>query len=1152
MKQFAKLLEASPEYRSLLAGIKEGRFPQMLAGLATIHKADFVFSLCRGSEKSALVVAPNEQMALRLCGDINALFGYEAAFFYPARELNFREVEGASREYEHARLRVLGMLATGECPIVVASVEGAVQYTLPREVLTARTLALEPGQAHDITKLTALLVSAGYVRCEQVEGVSQFSIRGGILDFFPPHSPSPYRVEFWGDEIDTIAFFQVDTQRRLDTVESAEILPARELLLDAPDRFIPFLEGIKKGLSGKYGQRAKEHIDRDIGRLEGGLFPESLDRYLPLLYEKPTTLFDYCTDRLLFACEPVSMKELLKNSAWQQQEDVKLLMEEGMLFKGCTTFGLDFVDVAGIFQTSSTIVMDNFTRQVPELRLAGLHTVNAVQLSSWSGEYSFLVEDLTSYMERGYCVCIFAGTPRACSALLADLTRDGFSATVIPDPGKLVPRSVFIVENSLSGGFEYPDLRLAVISQAKGVQPARKKAKRDKRGQKIKTLADLLPGDHVVHASHGIGVFEGIVKREMQGIVKDYLKIRYAGTDTLFVPVTQLDLVSKYIGASSEGGKVRLNKLNSVEWQKTRARVKAAVKDMAKELIALYAKRASAKGFAFSPDNDWQREFEERFPFEETDDQLRCIQEIKEDMQKSMPMDRLLCGDVGFGKTEVALRAAFKCVLDGKQCAVLVPTTILAWQHFQTFSKRLEGYPVTVELLSRFRSAKDQAETVRRLKRGEVDIIIGTHRVVQKDIQFKDLGLCIIDEEQRFGVAHKEKFKEMRADVDMLTLSATPIPRTLNMAMSGIRDMSTIEEAPQDRHPVQTYVLEHDMGVIAQAIQKELRRGGQVFYLHNRIESIDSCVYKLQEMIPEARIASAHGKIGEEALSRIWKQMVEQEMDILVCTTLIESGIDIPNCNTLIIEDADRMGLSQLYQLRGRVGRSTRRAYAYFTFKRGKALSEISTKRLAAIREFTAFGSGFRIAMRDLEIRGAGNILGSQQHGHMEAVGYDLYLKLLSEAVGEEKGQPASAMAGECLIDIRISAHIPEDYIDSLAQRIDVYKKIAAVTSKEDSMDVTDELIDRFGDPPEAVKGLLDVALIRNTASSLGFMEISQRDDRILMYPQVLDMELAAKAAQKLRGRVLVSAGAKPYLSVKVLPGKGPIDAIREALESMS
>jgi len=744
---------------------------------------------------------------------------------------------------------------------------------------------------------------------------------------------------------------------------------------------------------------------------------------------------------------------------------------------------------------------------------------------------------------------IMAGTERTAATLCDDLVRDGFDASVVNDIPTHQTGKIFILTGTLSAGMEYPDIKLAIITHARVSAKPTVRKRRHKEGRRLGSLSELNVGDYVVHSSHGIGVFDGIVKRDMHGVIKDYIKIRYAGTDILFVPVTQLDLVSRYIGAA-DGANVRLNRLNSAEWSRTRAKTKAAVKDMARELIELYAKRLNAKGFAFSDDDDLQRDFEMRFPYEETEDQLRCAIEIKSDMGRTTPMDRLLCGDVGFGKTEVALRAIFKCVADGKQCAVLVPTTILAWQHYRTFTQRFEGYPINVELLSRFRTPKQQREVIANLKKGKVDVVVGTHRVVQKDVEFKDLGLCVIDEEQRFGVGHKERFKELRANIDVLTLSATPIPRTLNMAMSGIRDMSLIEEAPQDRYPVQTYVLEHDTSVLEQAIRRELRRGGQVFYLHNRVDSIDGCARRLGEMIPEARIVAAHGKMGEDMLSDVWRSLVEHEIDILVCTTIIETGVDVPNCNTLIIEDADRMGLSQLYQLRGRVGRSSRRAYAYFTFRRGKMVTEIAEKRLSAIREFTTFGSGFRIAMRDLEIRGAGSILGAQQHGHMEAVGYDLYLKMLAEAVSEESGEQTHQPT-ECVIDVRIDAHIPEIYIHSSAQRIDIYKKIAAVATQEDALDVMDELIDRFGEPPLSVAGLVEAALLRNTASQLGIKEISQNERKIILYPETPNFAAATNAVSAMKGRVTLGAGAKPFIAVTLQKGQSPVEAIRETLEHM-
>lgn len=899
---------------------------------------------------------------------------------------------------------------------------------------------------------------------------------------------------------------------------------------------------------GKAGVQVKEHLQRDIERLEGGLNPVSIDRYLPILYQ-PQTIFDYFeADALAFLCEPVSCKENFANAMAQHHEDVKMLMEQGILFRGCSVYYDDFTELCRKFCRCQSVMMDTFTRSLSDVPVRELVQLSASQLSTWSGEYAILKDDIEDYMKTGFCCVIFAGTPRGAQALTEDLQKD-FSVQLVRDVPSIDPGRIYVLEGTLSAGMEYPQLKLAVISHAKTGSSRKKPAKAKKGG--IKNISDLNVGDYVVHVSHGIGIFEGIVKRDIHGVVKDYIKIRYAGSDMLFVPVTQLDLVTKYIGGK-EDSVVKLNKLNSAEWAKTRARVKKAVKDMADELIKLYAKREAAQGYAFGPDTDWQNDFERRFPYDETDDQLRCIQEIKDDMEKPSPMDRLLCGDVGFGKTEVAIRAAFKCVMDGKQCAVLVPTTILAWQHYQTFRKRMEGFPVKVDILSRFRTPREQEQVLEELRRGQVDIVVGTHRLVQKDVKFKDLGLCIIDEEQRFGVKHKESFKEMRNNVDVLTLSATPIPRTLNMAMSGIRDMSTIEEAPQDRQPVQTYVMEHDWGILVQAISKELRRGGQVFYLHNRVDTIDRCAATIQQFLPDATVVVAHGKMSEEQLSKVWKRLLDHEIDILVCTTIIETGVDVSNCNTLIIEDADRLGLSQLYQIRGRVGRSSRRAFAYLTVTKGKALTDVATKRLEAIREFTTFGSGFRIAMRDLEIRGAGNILGAQQHGHMEAVGYEMYLKMLSEAVAVAKGEKPEVQNTECLVDIRIGAHIPEDYIESLPQRIDIYKKIASVENEKDASDIIDELIDRFGTPPEAVKGLVDVSLLRNMAAGLGIREISQRTDSLLFYPETVDMQAASRLAAGLKGRVMLNAGAKPYLAVKVAKGEKPVDTMRLALTMMA
>ena len=1147
MKQFLTLMDGMVEYRQMKEALQQGRVPISVSGASASHKTHIIASLTAQLDKPALVIVPDESTAIRFTADLSVLLG-ERVLHFPARDYVLLDVDGASGEFEHQRLGVLSELLQGTARVVVASAESACERTIPKETLKDSILTIDMDGSYDQEPVVKKLVAMGYQCRDQVEGICQFARRGGILDIFPPDRSEPVRIEFWDDEIDTMSTFQVDTQRRQDSIEQVTIPPAREVLYQSPQKLADLLRQQMAAQKGKAGVQVKEHLQRDIERLEGGLNPVSIDRYLPILYQ-PQTIFDYFeADALAFLCEPVSCKENFANAMVQHHEDVKMLMEQGILFRGCSVYYDDFTELCRKFCRCQSVMMDTFTRSLSDVPVRELVQLSASQLSTWSGEYAILKDDIEDYMKTGFCCVIFAGTPRGAQALTEDLQKD-FSAQLVRDVPSIDPGRIYVLEGTLSAGMEYPQLKLAVISHAKTGSSRKKPAKAKKGG--IKNISDLNVGDYVVHVSHGIGIFEGIVKRDIHGVVKDYIKIRYAGSDMLFVPVTQLDLVTKYIGGK-EDSVVKLNKLNSAEWAKTRARVKKAVKDMADELIKLYAKREAAQGYAFGPDTDWQNDFERRFPYDETDDQLRCIREIKDDMEKPSPMDRLLCGDVGFGKTEVAIRAAFKCVMDGKQCAVLVPTTILAWQHYQTFRKRMEGFPVKVDILSRFRTPREQEQVLEELRRGQVDIVVGTHRLVQKDVKFKDLGLCIIDEEQRFGVKHKESFKEMRNNVDVLTLSATPIPRTLNMAMSGIRDMSTIEEAPQDRQPVQTYVMEHDWGILVQAISKELRRGGQVFYLHNRVDTIDRCAATIQQFLPDATVVVAHGKMSEEQLSKVWKRLLDHEIDILVCTTIIETGVDVSNCNTLIIEDADRLGLSQLYQIRGRVGRSSRRAFAYLTVTKGKALTDVATKRLEAIREFTTFGSGFRIAMRDLEIRGAGNILGAQQHGHMEAVGYEMYLKMLSEAVAVAKGEKPEVQNTECLVDIRIGAHIPEDYIESLPQRIDIYKKIASVENEKDASDIIDELIDRFGTPPEAVKGLVDVSLLRNMAAGLGIREISQRTDSLLFYPETVDMQAASRLAAGLKGRVMLNAGAKPYLAVKVAKGEKPVDTMRLALTMMA
>lgn len=1149
MGVFDKGLAGLPAFGALCADIRNGRLPAALTGLGHIHKTLLVYALCASLGRKAIFLAADEAEGSRVREDLAAL-GMEALLL-PARELSLRRVESTSREYEQMRLGTLAKMAAGDYQCVVACADAACQFTLPPSLLLRRTIPLRAGAPLPVASLPAALTAAGYERCEQIEGPGQYAARGGIIDVYPADCPSPVRLELWGDTLDTITYFDLLSQRRTDALGAIAIPPAAEILVQDGGALADAIEELAGGLRGKGAAAQKECLLADSDRLRGGGSPASLDKYIPLIYDRPATLFEYGAGALVFVSELAKVKERMRAFTWQMEEDVKTLLEEGQLCRGLTEYAMDTGALLYELEKSGCILLDAFARSGQDLPLRGLYNLNARQLPVWSGGLDLLTEDLSDMLRRDMACVVLAGPEEKTAQTLADdLVKRDIPALYAPAPEAPVKRRVLVMRGGLSSGAEFPEAGFAVITHGR-IAPVRRSFRRNKRDKaaEIHSLSELSPGDYVVHAAHGIGLYQGIHQLEVQGVVKDYLKLQYDKGDTLYVPVTQLDLVSKYIGAK-EDAKLKLHRLGGQEWQKTKARVRTAVRDIAKELIALYAKRMASQGFAFEPDGEWQYDFERHFEYEETEDQLRCIEEIKADMERSVPMDRLLCGDVGFGKTEVALRAAFKCVAQGKQCCLLVPTTILAFQHYNTIVKRFDGFPVSVDMLSRFRTPKQQEDILRKARSGELDILIGTHRMLSKDVKFHALGLFIVDEEQRFGVAQKERIKELAPNVDVLTLSATPIPRTLNMAMSGIRDMSVIEEAPQDRRPVQTYVLEHDNGILTDAIRRELRRGGQVYYLHNRVDTIERCAAGLQMRIPEARVGFAHGKMTEEQLSDIWRQVLENEIDVLVCTTIIETGVDIPNVNTLIIENADRFGLSQLHQLRGRVGRSSRRAFAYLTFVRGKVLTDVASKRLEAMREFTEFGAGFKIAMRDMEIRGAGNLLGAQQHGHMEAVGYEMYLRLLAEAVGSEKGEKPDVRETECLIDLQVPAHIPDAYIASNAQRLDVYRRIADIRTVEDSLDVYDELIDRFGEPPAAVQGLIDVALLRNMAADLGIFEVKQQEDSLLLYPRVLDMQVGSRMSSALKGRVMVSAGAKPYFAVKIQKGLTPLDTLREALEA--
>lgn len=1119
-------------YRDLKTAVEKNKLPAAISGLFAIHKAHFISSICVQTGRKAVVVAADDMEAGKICSDLCSM-GLESVIF-PTRDMDFFPLEGRSHDFEHARVNALSRMLTGDFDAVVLCASAAMQFTLPPEQLEERMLILKPGAEISMDKCVAALTAAGYERVFQIDGTGQFSVRGGLLDIYPPDSPAPVRLEFWGDEIDSINYFELESQRRTDYVPELSILPAVELAATNWDELADSIEEVAKALVSKSSAPAKAQLLYEVQEIRNGRHLACVDKFLPLICRREATVMDYLPeDGIIFVSEHVSVREMAKAYESSANEEVKALLQNGTLCNELSRFSLTASELLEWFETR-TVFMDTFARSAYDVKLKALFNATLHQNAVWSGSTAVLKEDLHSLLGRGYSVAVMAGTQKAAMSLAQSLSEgeDAVSAFYANSPEQLAPGKAMVLEGAYTAGFEYPEALCAVITWGKSHSGKKFTARKYKRGLAIQDLSELSVGDYIVHATYGIGIFDGVQSRTADGVTKAFMKILYAQGDIMYIPITQLDMVSKYIGGG-EAGNVKITKLGSGDWQRQKARVKKSVKDIAAQLTKLYAERKNAHGIAFAEDDDWQRDFELRFDYDETDDQLRCIEEIKRDMEADAPMDRLLCGDVGFGKTEVAMRAVFKCVMSGKQCAILAPTTILAWQHYQTALRRFDGFPVTVELLSRFRSPKEQEAIVKKLKRGEIDVIIGTHRIVQKDVEYYNLGLAIVDEEQRFGVAQKERFKEIFRGVDMLTLSATPIPRTLNMALGGLRDISVLEEAPQDRRPVQTYVLEYDEGIIAEAIRKELRRGGQVFYLHNNVGTIERTAMKIQELVPEAIIAVAHGQMGEGEMSKVWARLCEQEANVLVCTTIIETGVDVPNCNTLIIEDADRFGLSQLHQIRGRVGRSSRRAYAYMTFRRNKELSEIATKRLDAIREFTEFGSGMRIALRDLELRGAGNLLGGEQSGHMETVGYEMYMKLLSEAVSEEKGEAVAESELDCRVDLHVDAYIPDNYIELLPMRLSVYRTIASIRTEKDRSEVIDELIDRFGDLPDEVIGLCDVALLRNKAASVGIGEIKKIDGNFVFTLARVNMQAVSDLAQKLRGRVMFTPSGKPHFTVR-------------------
>lgn len=1118
MKKLRDALGKLLEYQDILTAIDGGASPIAASGLSSTSRAFLAASLQQDSQRPVILLCSDDSEAQRLAGDIFALSGQEPPLL-SGRDFHFHPGV-ASREWEQRRLGIFHALLQEPPAFLIATIEGLLQRTLPPQDFQAACRTLEDRGSYDLGELAEHLVAIGYSRCEQVEGPGQFALRGGILDLFSPNWEQPLRAEFWGNEVDSMGFFDPLTQRRSQRAESVTILPAGEV----------------------------------IGAGEAGAETPP-DRLLPKLYSSMATAADYLPqDGVLFLCETPRLSDRGKSYLWQMEEDTKLLIESKAIEGKYALFTRSLEELYAFLSDWPMVFLDSFTTSHYPLPPKKLLSFTVKQLPGYGLSLDAAQEDLLQYRKEGYSVVVLAPTEKGADRLQAMLREQKIRVHLDYGLHELPgPSDITIAQGALSSGLEFPTAKFAVLAEGAAPAPKKKRKSYSSNRQKLESFTDLAPGDLIVHEHHGVGRFSGMVQMQVDGIDKDYVKLQFAGADVLYVPATQLDLVSKYIGAGEDSENRRLSKLGGAEWEKAKTRAKKAAKELAKGLIQLYAQRQRQPGHAFPPDSPWQREFEEQFDYEETQDQLRCIDEIKSDMEKPIPMDRLLCGDVGYGKTEVAFRAVMKCILDGKQAAILAPTTVLTQQHFLTATRRFASFPVTIEMVSRFRTAAQTKDILKRTAEGSVDLLIGTHKLLGKGMQFKDLGLLVVDEEQRFGVTHKERLKEMAKQVDVLTLSATPIPRTLNMALSGLRDMSTLEEPPSNRRPVQTYVMEHDWTILADAMSRELERGGQVYYLHNRIETIDTTAARIRKHLPEARIAIAHGRMDQDQLSEIMGEMRDNELDILICTTIIETGVDLPNVNTLIVEDADKLGLAQLHQLRGRVGRSSRRASAYMTYRQGKVFTEIAQRRLSAIREFAAFGSGFKIAMRDLEIRGAGNLLGPEQSGFLMSVGYDMYLRLLEEAVLEEQGKPVVRPA-ECAADLSVAASLPESYVPSPDQRMDLYRRIARVRDEASADEILDELIDRFGDPPRSVNNLVSIALLRTDAAKLGIREISQKETLLRFFLSEPDFVRISKlcSLETYRQRLLFSAGEKPHLAFRLRKGDDVLRLARLVVEDFS
>lgn len=1140
---FAPLGELE-EYDQLMRGMKQGEFPVQLIGCMDTQESHMIFGT-GGKKRIRLVITHNEVRAKELVEDLK-LYDREV-MYYPAKDFIFYSADVHGQAIVKERLKVIKKLLEGEPVTVVTTMDGGMDYCLPFSRYKEKSIHVGEQDILDLEELKQKLVAVGYENTGQVAKEGEFSVRGGIIDIFPLTEDCPYRIELWGDEVDNIRRIDVESQRSVENVAEIEIYPATEIFLEE-DRILAGMHRMDEEMQVCVQKFEEEGKREEASRLRQNVagFRETyevyhglvnLESYVSYFTKEVSSFFDYFKgeDVCVYMDEPARCIEKGEAVEYEFRESMVSRLEKGYILPGQIDVLFSLPVLLKKLSELPLVLMTTLDMKLKDFSVKHKYNFQIQAAPSYNNNFSLLAKDILRLKKNGYRVLVLSASGTRAERLCKDLQDYEINAFYSRDlQHELLPGEVMIAKGSLRKGFEYPNLRFIVMTEGDifgGTKKKRKKRVKRYEGAAIHSFNDLKIGDYVVHENHGLGVYEGIEKIEVDHITKDYLKVAYAGGSNLYIPATSLELLQKYAG--SDAAKVpKLNKLNSPEWKKTKTRVKGAVKEIAQELVDLYAKRQTKQGHAFEKDTVWQKEFEEVFPYEETEDQLRAIDDTKRDMESTKAMDRLICGDVGYGKTEIAIRAAFKAVMDGKQVAVLVPTTVLAGQHYNTFVQRMRDFSVEVGMLSRLRTPKENRQTVEKLKKGAIDIVIGTHRLLAKDVAYKDLGLLIVDEEQRFGVTHKEKLKQLKNEIDVLTLTATPIPRTLHMSLVGIRDMSVLEEPPVDRMPIQTFVMEKNDEIVREAILRELGRGGQVYYVYNRVANMDIIAGEVQKLVPEAIVSYAHGQMNERELERTMFAFVNGEIDVLVSTTIVETGLDIPNVNTIIIDEADKLGLSQLYQLRGRVGRSNRTAYAFLMYKRDKMLKEVAEKRLAAIKEFTELGSGFKISMRDLEIRGAGNLLGARQHGHMEAVGYDLYCKMLNEAVKRLKGEKVENDEFETNIDLKMDAFIPADYIPNEFQKLDVYKRIAEIETETERDDMVDELIDRFGEPPQSVCNLLEIALLKAKAHDAYIVGIVEKTGqvRVMMFPQAkISTERIPDLLEAYQGKLRFVPEGNPY-----------------------